>query len=42
MNRNRKQDIALMRYSAISPIITGTADSSGSLSAYFRDASARE
>lgn len=41
MNRNRKQDIALMRYSAISPIITGTADSFGSLSAYFRDASAR-
>ena len=30
-----------MRYSAISPIITGTADSFGSLSAYFRDASAR-
>ncbi len=41
MNRNRKHDIALMRYSAISPIITGTADSFGSLSAYFRDASAR-
>ena len=41
MDQNRKQDIALMRYSAISPLIAGTQDDFPSLSAYFRDASAK-
>ena len=41
MDQNKKHDIALMRYSAIAPIISGTADSYESLNAYFRDVSAR-
>lgn len=41
MDQNRKQDIALMRYSAISPLIAGTQDDFPSLSAFFRDASAK-
>ena len=41
MNDNKKQSIALMRYSAIAPAITGTLDHYESLSAYFRDVSAR-
>lgn len=41
MNQNRKQAIALMRYSVIAPLITGAADDYPSLSAFFRDASAR-
>ena len=41
MDQNRKQDIALMRYSAIAPLIAGTQDDFPSLSAYFRDASAK-
>lgn len=41
MEQNRKQDIALMRYSAISPLIAGTQDDFPSLNAYFRDVSAK-
>lgn len=41
MNQNRKQAIALMRYSVIAPLITGAADDYPSLSAFFRDASAK-
>lgn len=41
MNQNRKQAIALMRYSAISPLIAGTQEDFPSLNAYFRDASAK-
>lgn len=41
MNPNKRQAIALMRYSAISPLITGTSEDYGSLSAYYRDASAK-
>ena len=41
MDQNRKQDIALMRYSAISPIISGSQEDFSSLSAFFRNASAR-
>lgn len=41
MNQNRKQAIALMRYSAISPLISGTQEDFPSLNAYFRDASAK-
>jgi len=41
MDENKKRDIALMRYSAIAPLISGTGDDYPSLSAYFRDASAK-
>lgn len=41
MEQNRKQDIALMRYSAISQLIAGTQDDFPSLNAYFRDVSAK-
>ena len=41
MNQNKRQAVALMRYSAISPLIAGTCEEYGSLSAYFRDASAK-
>lgn len=41
MEQEKKQQIALMRYSAIAPLITGAQDDIPSLSAYFRDASAR-
>lgn len=41
MDQTRKQDIALMRYSAIAPLIAGTQEDFPSLSAYFRDASAK-
>ena len=41
MDQERKQQIALMRYSAIAPVITGTGDEFPSLSAFFRDASSR-
>ena len=41
MDQNRKQDIALMRYSAISPLVAGTQEDFPSLSAFFRDVSAR-
>lgn len=41
MNQEKKQAVALMRYSAIAPLITGSQDEYGSLSAYFRAASAK-
>lgn len=41
MDQEKKQQIALMRYSAIAPIIIGAQDDLPSLSAYFRDTSAR-
>lgn len=41
MDQNKKQDIALMRYSAISPLIAGTREDFPSLTAFFRDASAK-
>lgn len=41
MDQNRKQEIALMRYSAIAPLISGAGDEYPSLNAYFRDVSAR-
>ncbi len=41
MEQEKKQAIALMRYSAISPLITGTQDDFESLSAYFRAVSAK-
>ncbi len=41
MNQEKKQAIALMRYSAIAPLISGTQDDFESLSAYFRTVSAK-
>ena len=41
MEQEKKQQIALMRYAAIAPLITGTQDNFNSLSAFFRDASAK-
>ena len=41
MDDKKKQAIALMRYSAIAPAVTGTLDNYNSMSAYFRDVSAR-
>ena len=41
MEQEKKQQIALMRYSAIAPLIIGARDDLPSLSAYFRDASAK-
>ena len=41
MEKDRKHDIALMRYSAIAPLITGTQEDYVSLSAYFREVSAK-
>ena len=41
MDQNKKQAIALMRYSAIAPVIAGTQDDYESMSAYFRAASAK-
>lgn len=41
MNQQRKQDIALMRYSAIAPLVTGLSEEYNSLEAFFRDASAK-
>ena len=39
MEQEKKQAVALMRYSAIAPLITGTQEDYESLSAYFRTAS---
>lgn len=39
MDTKKKQDIALMRYSAIAPLITGHGEGYASLSAYFREVS---
>lgn len=41
MEQDKKQAVALMRYSAIAPLIAGTQEDYGSLSAYFRNASAK-
>ena len=41
MDQDKKQSIALMRYSAIAPLISGTQDDYGSLSAFFREVSAK-
>ena len=41
MDQDKKQAIALMRYSAISPLISGTQNVEGSLSAFFREISAK-
>lgn len=41
MDQNKRQAVALMKYSAIAPLISGTQDDYGSLRAYYRDASAR-
>lgn len=41
MEQEKKQQIALMRYSAIAPLITGAQDNVGSLNAYFLDAAAK-
>ena len=41
MDQSKKQAVALMRYSAIAPLITGTAGDYESESAYFRETSAR-
>ena len=39
MEQNQKHEIALMRYSVISPLITGLQEDYPSMDAYFRDAS---
>jgi hypothetical protein len=39
MTQEKKHDIALMRYSVISPIITGLSEDFTSLDAFYRDAS---
>lgn len=41
MNQERKQAVALMRYSAIAPLVAGTQDEYESMSAYFRSTSAK-
>ena len=41
MEQEKKQAVALMRYSAIAPLITGTQEDYESLSAYFRTVSAK-
>ena len=41
MEQEKKQAVALMRYSAIAPLITGTQEDYVSLSAYFRTISAK-
>ena len=41
MDQDKKQAIALMRYSAIAPLISGTLTDHESLSAFFREVSAR-
>ncbi len=41
MEQDKKHDIALMRYSAIAPLITGLQDDFPSLDAFFRDASVK-
>lgn len=41
MEQEKKQQVALMKYSAIAPLITGAADDYPSASAFFRDAAAK-
>ncbi len=42
MDQNKRQDIALLRYSVIAPLITGSLPDGQSKEAFFRDAAARE
>ena len=42
MEQEKKQAVALMRYSAIAPLITGTQEDYESLSAYFRYGTGKE
>lgn len=41
MDKEKRQDIALMRYSAIAPLITGMKDDATSLKAFFSEVSAK-
>lgn len=41
MDQQKKQDIALMRYSVIAPLITRLSEEYSSLEAFYRDASAK-
>ena len=41
MEQEKKQAIALMRYSAIAPLITGLSDDYESLTAFFNNASVK-
>lgn len=41
MNEEKKQNLALMKYSAIAPLITGLSDDYPSMRAFYRDASAK-
>jgi len=41
MDQNKRQAVALMRYSAIAPLIAGTQEDYESLQAYYRDVSAK-
>lgn len=41
MDQEKQHDIALMRYSVISPIISGLQENYPSLEAFYRDASAK-
>lgn len=41
MDQNKRQAVALMRYSAIAPLIAGTQEDFASLRAYYRDVSAK-
>ena len=41
MDQEKQQNIALMRYSVISPIISGLWEDYSSLTAFFNDASAK-
>ena len=41
MDQNKRHAVALMKYSAIAPLISGTQDDYESLRAYYRDASAK-
>lgn len=41
MQKNKQQDIALMRYSAIAPLISGLSEDYRSMNAYFRAVSAK-
>ena len=41
MDQERKHNLALMKYSAIAPLITGLSDDYTSLNAFYRDVSAK-
>ncbi|MFQ6822827.1 MAG: hypothetical protein ACLRTZ_16250 [Agathobacter sp.] len=42
MDQEKQHDIALMRYSVISPVISGLPETYSSLEAFYRDASKKE